>query len=117
MTDSKTNRSIYDVANLLPGPGIDRDAVEESITKMLKAFGEDPERNGLERTPERVARMYEELLSGYRTDPVSMVNDALFEVEYDEMVIVRISSFTACASTICCRSLAGRTLPIFRAGG
>jgi GTP cyclohydrolase I len=93
MTDSKTNRSIYDVANLLPGSGIDLDAVEESITKMLKAFGEDPERNGLERTPERVARMYEELLSGYRTDPVAMVNDALFEVEYDEMVIVRDIEF------------------------
>lgn len=93
MTDPKKKRSIYDVANLLPGPGIDQDAVEASITQILKAFGEDPERNGLERTPERVARMYEELLSGYRTDPVAMVNDALFEVEYDEMVIVRDIEF------------------------
>lgn len=93
MTDTNKNRSIYDAANLLPGPGIDQQAVEESIRQMLKAFGEDPERDGLERTPDRVARMYEELLSGYRTDPVAMVNDALFEVEYDEMVIVRDIEF------------------------
>jgi GTP cyclohydrolase IA len=43
---------------------------------MLTAFGEDPDRAGLERTPERVARMFEELLAGYRIDPVAMVNDA-----------------------------------------
>ena len=60
---------------------------------MLRAFGEDPEREGLQRTPDRVARMYEELLSGYRVDPVALVNDALFEVEYDEMVIVRDIEF------------------------
>ncbi len=48
---------------------------------------------GLQRTPDRVARMYEELLSGYRVDPVALVNDALFEEEYDEMVIVRDIEF------------------------
>ncbi|NLG96401.1 MAG: GTP cyclohydrolase I FolE [Chloroflexi bacterium] len=60
---------------------------------MLAAFGEDPDRQGLQRTPERVARMFDELLAGYRTDPVELVNDALFEVEYDEMVIVRDIEF------------------------
>ena len=60
---------------------------------MLKAFGEDPEREGLKRTPERVSKMYDELLAGYRIDPVAMVNDALFDVEYDEMVIVRDIEF------------------------
>jgi len=50
-------------------------------------------RAGLKRTPERVARMYEELLQGYRTDPVELVNSALFEVNYDEMVLVRDIEF------------------------
>jgi GTP cyclohydrolase I len=64
---------------------------------MLVAFGEDPDRDGLKRTPERVSRMYEELLSGYRVDPIAMVNDALFDVEYDQLVIVRdIEFFSLC---------------------
>jgi GTP cyclohydrolase IA len=93
----KTNDSLNKAAALLPGSGIDQDAVLESVTAMLKAFGEDPEREGLLRTPERVARMYEELLAGYREDPVALVNDALFEEEYDEMVIVRdIEFFSLC---------------------
>jgi GTP cyclohydrolase I len=92
MTDD-TDDSLFDAADLLPGPGIDQTAIEESILRMLQAFGEDPDREGLQRTPERVARMYQELLSGYRVDPVAMVNEALFEVEYDEMVIVRDIEF------------------------
>ena len=89
----QTNDPLYNAAALLSGPGIDQGAIEESVYRMLKAFGEDPDREGLQRTPERVARMYEELLEGYRIDPVTMVNDALFEVEYDEMVIVRDIEF------------------------
>jgi GTP cyclohydrolase IA len=93
----KTNDNLNKAAALLPGSGIDQDAVLESITAMLKAFGEDPEREGLLRTPDRVARMYEELLAGYREDPVALVNDALFEEQYDEMVIVRdIEFFSLC---------------------
>jgi GTP cyclohydrolase I len=93
----KTDDGLNKVAALLPGTGIDQAAVLESVTAMLKAFGEDPEREGLLRTPDRVARMYEELLSGYREDPLALVNDALFEEEYDEMVIVRdIEFFSLC---------------------
>jgi GTP cyclohydrolase IA len=88
-----TNNSIYEVAALLPGDGIDQEKIQASVERMLEAFGEDPQRDGLQRTPERVARMYEELLAGYRVDPVTLVNDALFEVEYDEMVIVRDIEF------------------------
>jgi GTP cyclohydrolase I len=72
---------------------IDEDAIVKAVSQMLIAFGEDPEREGLERTPERVARMYSELLEGYRMDPIAMVNDALFDVKYDEMVIVRDIEF------------------------
>lgn len=60
---------------------------------MLKAFGENPKREGLQNTPKRVARMYSELLSGYREDPVKLINNALFTVDYDDMVIVRDIEF------------------------
>jgi len=73
--------------------GIDHDAIEKAVREMLLAFGEDPEREGLRRTPLRIARMYAELLAGYTTDPVRLVNDALFDVKYDEMVIVRDIEF------------------------
>jgi len=89
----KTNKSLMDSAALLPGEGVDQKRIEDSVYKMLQAFGEDPNREGLARTPMRVARMYEELLAGYRVEPVEMINDALFEVEYDEMVIVRDIEF------------------------
>jgi len=84
---------VFELAWLLTDTEIDEDAIEESVTKMLIAFGEDPSREGLQRTPNRVARMYSELLAGYRVDPIAMVNDALFDVKYDEMVIVRDIEF------------------------
>lgn len=72
---------------------IDLKAIEESILMLLKAVGEDPDREGLRNTPSRVARMYPELLAGYRADPVKLVNDAIFTVDYDDMVIVRDIEF------------------------
>jgi GTP cyclohydrolase I len=84
---------IYQIAELLAQPEIDQEAIQEAMRQILEAFGEDPNREGLARTPERVAQMYTELLEGYRMDPVALVNDALFEVTYDEMVIVRDIEF------------------------
>ncbi len=72
---------------------IDTNAIETAIASMLRAFGEDPQREGLVNTPKRVARMYPELLSGYRTDPEKIVNGAIFNVTYDDMVIVRDIEF------------------------
>ncbi len=64
---------------------------------MLVAFGEDPEREGLLRTPHRVASAYEEILGGYTTDPTKLINGALFTVDYDEMVVVKdIEFFSLC---------------------
>jgi len=84
-------------AELLSSSEIDEDMLAQAVKQMLIAFGENPEREGLRRTPERVARMYEELLEGYRMDPMAMVNDALFDVKYDEMVIVRdIEYYSLC---------------------
>jgi len=72
---------------------IDLAVVENAVTQILAAVGEDAQREGLKRTPTRIARMYAELLSGYYTDPQGLVNDAIFEVKYDEMVLVRDIEF------------------------
>jgi GTP cyclohydrolase I len=84
---------IFNIAESYQNSEIDLSGVEEAIKKLLSALGEDPNRNGLVKTPERVARMYLELLAGYRQDPVSLVNEAVFEVSYDEMVLVRDIEF------------------------
>lgn len=62
--------------------------VADAVTHILKAVGENPDREGLLDTPGRVARAYDELLAGYAVDPVALLNNALFDVEYDEMVLV-----------------------------
>jgi GTP cyclohydrolase I len=70
-------------------------AIEEAVRTLLSNVGEDPDREGLQRTPERVARMYDELLAGYHTDPIKLINDALFTVDYSEMVIVKDIDFSS----------------------
>jgi GTP cyclohydrolase I len=72
---------------------IDLDTVRQLTYDLLKAVGEDPEREGLKNTPGRVARMYTELLSGYSMDPERIINGALFNINYDEMVLVRDIEF------------------------
>jgi GTP cyclohydrolase I len=67
--------------------------IECAVRDILVAIGEDPEREGLVRTPNRIARMYGELTAGYHVDPVRLINDAVFDVKYDEMVIVRDIDF------------------------
>ncbi|MEK9715303.1 MAG: GTP cyclohydrolase I FolE [Candidatus Heimdallarchaeota archaeon] len=68
-----------------------RQIIAEAVTKILIAIGENPEREGLKKTPLRVAKAFEELLDGYSRDIVDLVNDALFEVDYGagEMVLVQ----------------------------
>lgn len=68
-------------------------AIEDAVRQILEQVGEDPQRDGLLGTPDRVARMYDELLAGYAKDPIALVNDALFDVEYDEMVLVKDIEF------------------------
>ena len=71
--------------------------IECAVCDILASIGEDVEREGLLRTPNRVARMYEELTAGYHVDPERLINDAIFDVEYDEMVIVReIDYYSMC---------------------
>jgi GTP cyclohydrolase I len=71
--------------------------VESAVREILAEIGEDPGRQGLVGTPERVRRMYAELTAGYRVDPDRLINDACFDVDYDEMVVVRdIAFFSLC---------------------
>ncbi|GMQ84754.1 MAG: GTP cyclohydrolase I FolE [Acidimicrobiia bacterium] len=78
-------------ANFEDGPVLDAKCkieVANAVAHILKAVGEDQERDGLRNTPDRVARMYDEILLGYTVDPVKLLNDALFDVDYAEMVVV-----------------------------
>ena len=86
-------KPVYEIAQLLSGDGIDQESIRQAIRQVLLAVGEDPEREGLLDTPKRVAEMYDELLDGYRIDPIELLNGALFEVKYDEMVVVRDIEF------------------------
>src|SRR6266404_1054083 len=70
---------------------------EDLVREMIVRIGEDPEREGLLRTPDRVRRAWEFLSRGYREDPDAMLRKALFTVTYDEMVIVKdIEMFSLC---------------------
>jgi GTP cyclohydrolase I len=80
-------------ADLFCEEEMDLDAIESSVGTILEAIGEDPEREGLIKTPHRVAKSYKELLAGYRMDPKAIINGAVFDVAYDEMVIVRDIEF------------------------
>jgi GTP cyclohydrolase I len=67
--------------------------IPEAVRTLLVELGEDPDRQGLAGTPDRVRRMYAELTEGYHTDPDALFNGAAFEVDYDEMVVVRDIEF------------------------
>jgi GTP cyclohydrolase I len=64
-------------------------AIEQAVRDILVEIGEDPDRPGLAATPGRVHRMYAELTAGYHVDPVRLVNGAVFDVDYSEMVVVK----------------------------
>ena len=72
-------------------------SLEMAVRTLLEEIGEDPAREGLLRTPERVRRMYDELTAGYHVDADALINGACFSVDYDEMVVVRdIEFFSLC---------------------
>jgi GTP cyclohydrolase I len=74
-------------------PDANKPHLETAVREILFHIGEDPDREGLLRTPDRVARMYDELTAGYHTDPIKLINGAVFDVEYDDMVIVKDIEF------------------------
>jgi GTP cyclohydrolase I len=79
---------------LIEGNGADgshaaNDRVEAAVHEILSEIGEDPDRPGLAGTPGRVHRMYTELTAGYHVDPERLINDAIFDIAYSEMVVVK----------------------------
>ena len=71
------------------GPHDGNGKVEAAVHQILLEIGEDPDRQGLQGTPERVHRMYTELTAGYHVDPDRLINNAIFDVAYSEMVVVK----------------------------
>jgi GTP cyclohydrolase IA len=78
-----------DPARQGPHPVDSAHVVEQAVRLILTEIGEDPDRQGLLRTPERVHRMYAELTAGYHVDADRLVNGAIFDVDYSEMVVVK----------------------------
>ncbi|MBN1937476.1 MAG: GTP cyclohydrolase I FolE [Anaerolineae bacterium] len=99
MPPMQVNPAVYDIfRDELDTPEQEcTNAIECSVRSILEAIGEDVAREGLLDTPKRVARMYEELTVGYHVDPVQLINNAIFDVDYDQMVIVRdIDYYSMC---------------------
>ena len=67
--------------------------IEEAVKEILSEIGEDPKREGLKNTPDRVKRLYKEITSGYKEDPKDIINGAIYNIDYDEMVIVKDIEF------------------------
>jgi GTP cyclohydrolase I len=81
----------------IENPSLTGATFEELIREMLVRLGEDPEREGLLRTPARVKKAFEFLTRGYNEDPEALLKKALFTVTYDEMVIVKdVEMFSLC---------------------
>jgi len=72
---------------------VNLDEIGKNVTNILKEIGEDPDRQGLIRTPERVAKAYEFLTKGYQQKIEDVMNEAVFDEKYDEMVIVKDIDF------------------------
>lgn len=91
----RRQRQVEDVSG--SGRPADLDVLQSLVTEMLLALGEKPSRNGLLKTPERVAKALAFMTQGYHRDIDHLLNGALFPIEYDEMVIVKdIDFFSMC---------------------
>lgn len=94
---------------------------EERVAKLMSHYkeilsllGEDPEREGLLKTPERVAKAMLTLTRGYEVDPKAVLNAAKFKEPYSQMVIVKDIDFFRCVNITCCLSMAKHTWLIFQ---
>jgi GTP cyclohydrolase I len=98
MPTMHTNPSNFDIfrddLEDRPAQGCEND-IECAVRSILTAIGEDPNREGLVRTPLRMTRMFEEMTAGYHVDPVKLINDAVFTEDYDQMVVVRDIDFAS----------------------
>ncbi len=96
-TDSSPDANGHEPERFEPGVTLDtrtKARIADSVATILHAIGsENLDLPSTERTPVRVAEMFDELLSGYSIDPFELLNGALFDVEYDQMVVVKAIDF------------------------
>jgi GTP cyclohydrolase I len=86
-----------DTTTIVAPPPAGTDKIAGLVKQILRELGEDPDREGLQRTPERFAKALRFLTSGYQQDPTKLLNGAMFSVCYDEMVVVRdIELYSLC---------------------
>jgi GTP cyclohydrolase I len=89
--------AVFTGLELPPAKAAAHAAIADAVRTILLNVGEDPLREGLLKTPDRVARAYDELLAGYRMDPEAVINDAFFDTEYHDMVVVKdIEYYSLC---------------------
>jgi GTP cyclohydrolase IA len=94
-TERKTNMS--ETTEIVMPETAGAETIADLIRRMLVLIGEDPNREGLRRTPERFEKALKYLTSGYRTDPDKLLNGAMFSVCYDQMVVVKdIEVYSLC---------------------
>jgi GTP cyclohydrolase IA len=90
MSESETTEIIVPASS-------DSETIADLVRRMIVQLGEDPNREGLRRTPERFEKALRYLTSGYRQDPEKILNNAMFSVGYDEMVVVKdIEVYSLC---------------------
>jgi GTP cyclohydrolase I len=90
-------RARNDKVVALKKPDEAQNGIVESVRRILEYIGEDPDREGLAKTPDRVARAYAYLTKGYAEDPKAVINQAMFTEDYQEMVLVKdIDFFSLC---------------------
>ena len=92
---------------------VDHKKVEQAIRLLLEGIGEDPDREGLAETPDRIARMYEEICGGMNEDAAEHLKKT-FTAENNEMVVEKDITFIPCVNIICCHFTERFILPIFR---
>lgn len=86
-----------DTTEIVAPATADSESIADLVRRMLVQLGEDPNREGLRRTPERFEKALRYLTSGYRQDPEKILNNAMFSVGYDEMVVVKdIEVYSLC---------------------
>jgi GTP cyclohydrolase I len=87
--DEEGATEILDAAGAAASASMDGHGIETAVREILTQIGEDPNREGLLHTPERMHRMWLELTCGYRVDPDRLINGAVFDVGYSEMVVIK----------------------------
>ena len=90
---SDERKQIEELSLNEPGAANTRDSIAGYARKILVEIGEDPNRDGLRRTPERFEKAFRFLTSGYQQDPEKLLNGAMFTVSYDQMVLVKDIEF------------------------